>query len=69
MYVTVKENKAYICILQWANLRMYVTVREKMRICFKTRPGKGERLKTQTQSEQKLSRNDVTRKTIEMREI
>jgi hypothetical protein len=43
--------------------------RKKARICFETRPGKGERLKTQTQSEQELSSNDTTRTTIETREI
>jgi hypothetical protein len=38
---------------------------KKGRICFKTRLGKGKRLKTQTQSEQNLSSSDTTRNTKE----
>jgi hypothetical protein len=38
-----------------------MTAREKGCICFKTRPGKGKRLKTQTHSEHDLSSNDTTR--------
>jgi hypothetical protein len=39
--------------------------RKKGRICFKTSPGKGKRLKTQTWSEQDLSSSDTTRNTKE----
>jgi hypothetical protein len=39
--------------------------RHKGCICFKTRLGKGKRLKTQTQSEQNLSNSDTTRNTEE----
>jgi hypothetical protein len=38
---------------------------KKARAGLKTRPRKGKRLKTQTQSEQKLSSNDTTRNTKE----
>ena len=41
--------------------------RQKACICFKTRQDKGERLKTQTHSEQELSSNDATRTIIETR--
>ena len=42
---------------------------QKECICFKTRPGKGEKLNTQTESEQRLSSNDTTRNTIRTRAI
>jgi hypothetical protein len=61
-------------------VRIYTACSETDRVCrrlsskkecisFETRPGKGEKLKTQTQSEQELSSNDMTRTTIETRAI
>jgi hypothetical protein len=38
---------------------------EKGHICFKTRPDKGKRMKTQTQSEKDLLRSDMERNTEE----
>jgi hypothetical protein len=40
-------------------------LRKKVLIYLKTRLGKGERMKTQTQSEQELSSNDTTRAIID----
>jgi hypothetical protein len=43
VYVTVQENRVYICSLQCNNMCVYTIVKKKARICFETRPGKGKK--------------------------
>jgi hypothetical protein len=63
-----KRERIYIACNE--TTYMYTRLsRKPVRICFETRPGKGGRLKNQTQSEQELSSNDTTRTIIETREI